>query len=99
MSTEKTSMSENNDNINYVDIVNDNISEKETNIFEKSEEKTDSLNIQVKSKGGSKLRSWIYNWGERKIHPKDSKKFIFECNQPLDSGEICIAKIEISDST
>ncbi|CAG8589881.1 2930_t:CDS:1, partial [Funneliformis mosseae] len=49
MSTEKTSvkssLSENNNNINYVDI---HISEKETNIFKKSEEKTDSLNIQVK---------------------------------------------------
>ncbi|CAI2191830.1 10394_t:CDS:2, partial [Funneliformis geosporum] len=30
---------------------------KETNIFEKSEEKTDSLNIQVKSKGDSKFRN------------------------------------------
>ncbi|RIA83028.1 hypothetical protein C1645_834452 [Glomus cerebriforme] len=65
-----------------------------------NEEKSDSdLLNQVKSKGGSKLRSWIYNWGERKNHPTDSKTFIFECNQKLDSGDICTAKIETTGST
>ena len=61
MSTEKTSvkslLSENNDNINYANIVDNNISEKKTNIFEKSEEKTDLLNIQVKSKRGLKFHN------------------------------------------
>src|ERR1700733_14947943 len=45
-----------------------------------NKEKSDSSNL-IKEKGGLKLRSWIYNWGERKSHPTDSKKYIFKCNQ------------------
>ena len=41
----------------------------------------------------------MYNWGERKKHPTDPKKFIFECNQKLDNGENCTAKIETSGPT
>ena len=37
--------------------------------------------------------------GEQKIHPTDPKKFIFECNQKLDTGDKCTAKIETSGST
>ncbi|GES83504.1 zinc finger BED domain-containing protein 4-like [Rhizophagus clarus] len=49
--------------------------------------------------GGSKLRSWVYNWGERVSHPTDSKKYIFVCNQKLESGENCNTKIETSGPT
>jgi hypothetical protein len=65
--SKKHSRSEdNNYNIDYIDVekfipslnnTDDNISEKNTNIFEKLEEKSDSLKVQVKNKGGSKLRS------------------------------------------
>jgi hypothetical protein len=115
MSTEQTSKkrlrSEDNDNIDYIDVEkytplpsldnsNDNVSEKYINAFGKllNREKSGSLN-QVKSKGGSKLRSWIYHWGERKNHPTDPKKFIFECNQILDNGDKCTTKIETTGST
>jgi hypothetical protein len=85
-----------------LDNTDDGVLEKHTNAFERllNEEKSDSDSLnQVKSKGGSKLRSWIYNWGERKNHPTDSKTFIFECNQKLDSGDICTTKIETTGST
>ncbi|GBC12604.1 zinc finger BED domain-containing protein 1-like [Rhizophagus irregularis DAOM 181602=DAOM 197198] len=106
--SKKHSRSEDNHNIDYIDVekfipslnnTDDNILEKNANIFEKLEEKSDSLKVQVKNKGGSKLRSWIYNWGERKNHPTDPKKFIFECNQILDNGELCATKIETTGST
>ena len=62
-----------------------------------NKEKPDLLNLQVKSKGSSKLRSWIYNWGERINHSTDPKKFIFVCKQS-DNGEDC-TKIETTGST
>ncbi|RGB30352.1 hypothetical protein C1646_711484, partial [Rhizophagus diaphanus] len=67
--SKKHSRSEDNHNIDYIDVekfipslnnTDDNILEKNANIFEKLEEKSDSLKVQVKNKGGSKLRSWIY---------------------------------------
>ena len=74
---------------------------KNVNMFDEllNKEKSDLLNPQTKNKGGSKVRSWIYNWGERINHPTDSKKYIFVCNQKLDNGENCTTKIETSGPT
>ena len=116
MSTEQTSRkrlrSEDNDNIDYIDVEkctplpsldnssDDDNSKKHTNAFERllDRERSDSLN-QVKSKGGSKLCSWVYHWGEWKNHPTEPKKFIFECNQILDNGNKCATTIETSGPT
>src|SRR3954454_719993 len=105
MSTEK----DKEDHIDIIDVenftpdilYNTDIEEHTKNAFDKilDKEKSELLNLQAKSKGRSKLRSWIYNWGERKNHPTDSKKFIFECSQKLDNGEDCTAKIETSRPT
>ncbi|CAB4484925.1 unnamed protein product [Rhizophagus irregularis] len=76
------------------------IEEYTKNAFDKLLDKEEhNLNFQTKSKGGSKLRSWIYNWGERKNHPTNSNKYIFECNQKLDNGENCAAQIKTSGPT
>ena len=68
----------------------DDTNDEILNAFDKllNKEKPDLLNLQVKSKGSSKLRSWIYNWDERINHPTDPKKFIFVCKQS-DNGEDC----------
>src|SRR3954466_5239692 len=73
------------------------VEEHAKNAFDKllNKESSDLLNLQAKNnKGSSKVRSWVYNWGERKNHPTDSKKFIFECNQKLDNSKNCTTKIE-----
>ncbi|CAB5187647.1 unnamed protein product [Rhizophagus irregularis] len=75
------------------------IEEYTKNAFYKLLDKEHNLNFQTKSKGGSKLQSWIYNWGERKNYPTNSNKYIFECNQKLDNGENCAAQIETSGPT
>ncbi|GBC39634.2 zinc finger BED domain-containing protein RICESLEEPER 2-like [Rhizophagus irregularis DAOM 181602=DAOM 197198] len=75
------------------------IEEYTKNAFDKLLDKEHNLNFQTKSKGGSKLQSWIYNWGERKNYPTNSNKYIFECNQKLDNGENCAAQIETSGPT
>ena len=83
------------------DTADEILNEHTKNAFEEllNNGKSDLLNLQVKNKGGSKLRSWIYNWGERKNHPTDLKKFIFVCNQKLENGENCTTKIETSGPT
>ncbi|GBC42762.2 zinc finger BED domain-containing protein 1-like [Rhizophagus irregularis DAOM 181602=DAOM 197198] len=79
---------------------NTNIEEYTKNAFDKLLNKEEhDLDFQTKNKGGSKLRSWVYNWGERKNHPSNPNKFIFECNQKLDNGENCTSKIETSGPT
>jgi hAT family C-terminal dimerisation region len=107
--SEKHSRSEDDSHIEFIDIIdiekltpndtnNGTLNEHMKNAFEEllnNKEGSDSL----KSKGSSKLRSWVYNWGERINHPTDSKKFIFVCNQKLDNGEDCTTRIETSGST
>ena len=82
------------------DTADEILNEHTKNAFEEllNNGKSDLLNLQVKNKGGSKLRSWIYNWGERK-NPTDLKKIIFVCNQKLENGENCTTKIETSGPT
>ena len=48
------------------DTADEILNEHTKNAFEEllNNGKSDLLNLQVKNKGGSKLRSWIYNWGE-----------------------------------
>ena len=71
------------------------------NAFNKilNKEKSNLSNIHNKGKGGSKLRSWIYYWGERKAHPTNPKNYIFKCNQKLDNGKNCSVEIETSGPT
>ncbi|CAB5383746.1 unnamed protein product [Rhizophagus irregularis] len=107
--SKKHSRSEDDTHIEFIDIIdiekltpddanNGTLNEHMKNAFDEllnNKEESDSL----KSKGSSKLRSWIYNWGERINHPTDSKKFIFVCNQKLDDGENCTMRIETLGST
>ncbi|GBC16433.1 hypothetical protein GLOIN_2v1486989 [Rhizophagus irregularis DAOM 181602=DAOM 197198] len=113
MSTERTLETHVQSEDNYIDIIdienhtpvtspldNTNIEEYTKNAFDKLLNKEEhDLDFQAKNKGGSKLRSWVYNWGERKNHPSNPNKFIFECNQKLDNGENCTSKIETSGPT
>ncbi|CAB4475853.1 unnamed protein product [Rhizophagus irregularis] len=113
MSTERTLETHVQSEDNYIDIIdienhtpvtspldNTNIEEYTKNAFDKLLNKEEhDLDFQTKNKGGSKLRSWVYNWGERKNHPSNLNKFIFKCNQKLDNGENCTSKIETSGPT
>ena len=64
-----------------LDYANNGNSDKCTkNVFDEllnKEKSSDLLNIQDKNKGGSKVRSWIYLWGNRINHPTDPKKYIY----------------------
>src|SRR5581483_3522248 len=80
---------------------NGNSDEHAKNVFDEllnKEKSTDLLNIQDKNKG-SKVRSWIYLWGNRINHPTDPKRYIYVCDQVLDNGKNCTTRIETSGST
>ncbi|GES81124.1 zinc finger BED domain-containing protein 4-like [Rhizophagus clarus] len=65
-------------------ILADDIAGKK-NAFEElliNKKNSDLLNLQIKNKGGSKLRSWVYNWGERSSW---SKHKIYEHSKPPSS--------------
>ena len=69
------------------DTADEILNEHTKNAFEEllNNGKSDLLNLQVKNKGGSKLRSWIYNWGERKNHPTDFRASRARTNRKTNS--------------